>query len=361
MAYVNPLHPPISAPYRSQYSSLGNAIFSPNSQPQFQSPTRRRLPQQPYTPSSKWRTATGRLNQIHSLIPFDYVNYTKQGVSMLELTTRSMHAIEIMLHGANDQVFAGTGLVRITLRILVRCCFFFLAQLFGRMELSACVFVQWPGYEDVDWARSIEVNANGPMTRAQLAVAVAKNFSYFLEVGLTYVLVNLTLSWTYLWQKARSEAGRPSEWHLATSGIRFQHLFLVALCNVFEDVWQADVAVDLRWFDVHFRFSSTRYWLVHLLIRILWHVLIYTFFVLVTVHTFCSNSYLILFTVFLSIKFFPYRYLSGEFMSIVSLPTMMPEGDVDIESVCRARRTYDIYHLVGAHKVNEIDKIPNSF
>lgn len=48
-------------------------------------------------------------------------------------------------------------------------------------------------------------------------------------------------------------------------------------------------------------------------------------------------------------------------MSIVSLPTMMPEGDVDIESVCRARRTYDIYHLVGAHKVNEIDKIPNSF
>lgn len=122
---------------------------------------------------------------------------------MLELTTRSMHAIEIMLHGANDQVFAGTGLVRITLRIL------------------------WPGYEDVDWARSIEVNANGPMTRAQLAVAVAKNFSYFLE-------------------KARSEAGRPSEWHLATSGIRFQHLFLVALCNVFEDVWQADVAVDLR-------------------------------------------------------------------------------------------------------------------
>lgn len=44
---------------------------------------------------------------------------------MLELTTRSMHAIEIMLHGANDQVFAGTGLVRITLRILVRCCFSF--------------------------------------------------------------------------------------------------------------------------------------------------------------------------------------------------------------------------------------------
>ena len=42
------------------------------------------------------------------------------------------------------------------------------------------------------------------------------------------------------------EAGKPSEWNLATSGIRFQHLFLVSLCNVFEDVWQADIAVDLR-------------------------------------------------------------------------------------------------------------------
>jgi hypothetical protein len=125
MAYVNPLHPPVSAPYHSQYSTLGDAIFSPHSQPQFLSPTRRRLPQQPYTPSSKWRTATGRLNQIHPLISFDYNNYHKQGVSMLELTTRSTHGIGMMIQGANDQVFAGTGLVRITFRILVSWfCFY---------------------------------------------------------------------------------------------------------------------------------------------------------------------------------------------------------------------------------------------
>ena len=38
---------------------------------------------------------------------------------MLDLTTRGMHALGMMIRGADDQVFAGTGLVRITLRILV--------------------------------------------------------------------------------------------------------------------------------------------------------------------------------------------------------------------------------------------------
>ena len=38
---------------------------------------------------------------------------------MIELTTRSMNAIGMMVQGANDQVFAGTGLGRITFRILV--------------------------------------------------------------------------------------------------------------------------------------------------------------------------------------------------------------------------------------------------
>lgn len=97
---------------------------------------------------------------------------------MVELTTRSINAIGMMIQGANDQVFAGTGLVRITLRILVGLFCFFIV-----INPIQYVVVQWPGYEHVDWARSIEVNAQGPMTRAQLAVAVAKNFSHFLEVS----------------------------------------------------------------------------------------------------------------------------------------------------------------------------------
>jgi hypothetical protein len=127
MSYVNPLHPPVSPLYRSQFSTLGDAVSSPHThtQSQFLSPTRRRLPQQRYIPSSKyqWRATTGRLPHLHPLISFDYTNHNRQGVSMLELTTRSMHAVRTMIQGADDQVFAGTGLARITLRIMVsRIC-----------------------------------------------------------------------------------------------------------------------------------------------------------------------------------------------------------------------------------------------
>ncbi|KAF9463659.1 hypothetical protein BDZ94DRAFT_1163524 [Collybia nuda] len=203
MSYINPLHAPVSAANRSQFSSLGGAVNSTPTPGQFLSPFRRRLPQAPYTPSSKWRNATGRLNQLHSAISFDYLGYSKQGVPMRELSTRGTHALASMIHGANDPVLAHTGLVRITLRIL------------------------WPGYEQVDWARSIEIATQGPMTRAQLGAAVAMNFARFVE-------------------KTRTEPARSSEWHLGPSGIRFEHLILVSLSNVFEDVWQADVAVDLR-------------------------------------------------------------------------------------------------------------------
>ena len=33
---------------------------------------------------------------------------------------------------------------------------------------------------------------------------------------------------------------------IGPTGIKFEHLVLVGLHNVFEDSWQADVAVDLR-------------------------------------------------------------------------------------------------------------------
>jgi hypothetical protein len=43
-------------------------------------------------------------------------------------------------------------------------------------------FFQWPGYEHVDWARSIEINAQGPITRAQLALNVCRIIGHFAEV-----------------------------------------------------------------------------------------------------------------------------------------------------------------------------------
>ncbi|GLB44466.1 putative glycosyl hydrolase family 79 C-terminal beta domain [Lyophyllum shimeji] len=147
----------------------------------FISPFRRRLPQPPYTPASKWRAATGRTNQLHSAITFDYLGYSKQGVPMRELSTRSAAALGSMIAGAGDAVLAHTGLARITLRII------------------------WPGYEHVEWARSIEINANGPITRAQLGATISQNFARFME-------------------KTRSESATSSEWQLGSAGIRFEHM-----------------------------------------------------------------------------------------------------------------------------------------
>jgi hypothetical protein len=61
----------------------------------------------------------------------------------------------------------------------------------------------------------------------------------YISSSVVFVLdVDLTV------QKARSEHSRAPEWHLGPSGIRLEHLFLVSLVNVFEDAWQADIAVD---------------------------------------------------------------------------------------------------------------------
>ncbi|KAG5639930.1 hypothetical protein DXG03_002328, partial [Asterophora parasitica] len=160
MSYVNPLHAPVSSAQYSPFSSLGGAVQPSASQPSgssFSSPFRRRLPQPPYTPSSKWRGATGRTNQVHSAIAFDYIGYAKQGIPMRELSTRSANALAQMIGGAGDAVLAHTGVARITLRII------------------------WPGYEHVDWARSIEINTNGPMTRAQLGATISQNFARYIE------------------------------------------------------------------------------------------------------------------------------------------------------------------------------------
>ncbi|KAG5637803.1 hypothetical protein H0H81_003135 [Sphagnurus paluster] len=200
MSYINPLHPPVTSSQRSQYSSLCGAV--PTSAPSTHvGPFRRRLPQPPYTPASKWRNAMGRLDPVQSAITFEYTNMPNQGVSMREMSVRSGAALASMVKGASDAVLAHSGVSRITLRII------------------------WPGYEHVDWARSIEVNTtSGPITRAQLAVIISQNFARFIE-------------------KNRSEPSRSSDWHMGPSGIRYEHLFLMALRNVFEDVWQADVIV----------------------------------------------------------------------------------------------------------------------
>ncbi|THU86176.1 hypothetical protein K435DRAFT_593601, partial [Dendrothele bispora CBS 962.96] len=163
----------------------------------FASPTRRRVPQPTYRHNN---SSLSRSLRNYQPITFDIVGYSMQGVSMRNVLYRSS-SINTWMAGANDLVFASTGLRRINLRIT------------------------WPGLEHFDWLRS--VNVSGPITRAQLAYYIAQNFERFLE-------------------KAQYERSAIADWRIGRNGIRFEHLVLISLYNISGDSFQADIAVDPR-------------------------------------------------------------------------------------------------------------------
>ncbi|KAJ7622573.1 hypothetical protein DFH06DRAFT_1105121 [Mycena polygramma] len=195
--YTNTIHPGAVPPGQAYALSYGSAP----QRPAFNSPTRRRVPLQPYTPTQGWKVAMARTHEIHHPVSFDYPGQARQGVSMRELRLKGM---SVPLHGANDPVLAHTGLQRVILRII------------------------WPGYGHVEWCRTVPVVApNGaPITRLALGVQIANNFARFIE-------------------KCQSETPSSRDLMFAANCVRFEHLFLLSLQNTFEDVWQADVALDL--------------------------------------------------------------------------------------------------------------------
>ncbi|KAJ6584192.1 hypothetical protein B0H10DRAFT_1833114 [Mycena sp. CBHHK59/15] len=197
--YSNPMHAQAARSSSQAYVSLSQG--SVPQRPAFTSPTRRRVPQAPYSPTSKWKVATGRAHQLHASVAFDYPGQVRQGVSMREL---SLKATSTLIQGAGDAVFSNTGLQRIVFRIL------------------------WPGYEHVEWCRAIViVSPNGaPITRVALGQQVAQNFARFIE-------------------KTQYETSSVQDWMVGPSCVRFEHLYLISLHNVFEDSWQADIALDL--------------------------------------------------------------------------------------------------------------------
>ncbi|KAJ7833853.1 hypothetical protein B0H14DRAFT_3087661 [Mycena olivaceomarginata] len=165
------------------YSSNATRHSSSQQYAAFNSPTRRRLPFEPFTPA-RWNAATGR-SEVHRPVSFDYPGQARQG-------------------GANDFVLSHTGLQRVVFRII------------------------WPGYGHVEWCRAIPVTSpNGaPITRVALAVQIASNFARFVE-------------------KSQYETPSTRDWMVSPTCVRFEHLLLISLQNTFEDVWQADVALDL--------------------------------------------------------------------------------------------------------------------
>ncbi|KAH7921074.1 hypothetical protein BV22DRAFT_1020051 [Leucogyrophana mollusca] len=193
--YINPLHPPIPSSLRSPYTTLSPAHS--HSQPLLTStsalpPSLHRLPQAP--PSSF------KPHHTHCAPPitFDTIGASARGlgVPMRELLARSGGALERMVIGAAETVNANSR--RATLRIM------------------------WPGYEHLDWSQGIEVYG---ATKVQLGVQVARAFKAFVEKTFTHPPAPHGASWR---------------------GVSFERLVLVALWNVCEDTWMAEVLVDSR-------------------------------------------------------------------------------------------------------------------
>ncbi|KAF7293781.1 hypothetical protein HMN09_01173500 [Mycena chlorophos] len=170
----------------------------------FTSPTKRRVPLQPYTPPVHRLTPSGRPMPP---IGFDYATakIPGQGVSMRELRLRGPE-MHMRMQGAGDCVFAPSGLQRIVFRII------------------------WPGYTHVEWCRTMPVvapNAGGaPITRVGLAVQIASTFANYFE-------------------KTQYEQPSSADWMISPACVQFKHLYLIALVNTAEGVWQADVALDV--------------------------------------------------------------------------------------------------------------------
>ncbi|TFK60459.1 hypothetical protein BDN72DRAFT_526234 [Pluteus cervinus] len=187
--------------YKPLHHHVPNGLVSPGSGEAvtpFSSPTRRWLPQITYVPTSKWKNATEQSFPPNPVVAFDYVGHSNQGVSMRAIH----HGSAPQLDGSDDPVLQYTGLQKITLRII------------------------WPGYEYITFSRVIEiVRPSGPITRSDLAAVVSANFCRYLE-------------------KAKSSPSTETEWTVGPSSVRFEHLILVSLVNVWENVWQAAIATD---------------------------------------------------------------------------------------------------------------------
>ncbi|KAF5361897.1 hypothetical protein D9756_002036 [Leucocoprinus leucothites] len=186
--YHNPIHSPIFPSQVSGYSSLSGALTPSPSQ--FTSTRRHRVPQAAAKASGQPMTQP---------ISFDYIGYSKQGVSIVDFSARSANALAQMIAGGNDPVLAHTNVQQINIRIM------------------------WPGYDHLNWSYSTP--ASPSMTRIQLGASIAMHFWRFVE-------------------KAMASSTSCPQWKIGNGGIEFEKIVLVALYSIGDNVWQADVAVD---------------------------------------------------------------------------------------------------------------------
>ncbi|KAJ3573837.1 hypothetical protein NP233_g2173 [Leucocoprinus birnbaumii] len=177
----------------STFSTLAGALTMGTTR-EFTNPRRRRVPQY------KTQSRPGQ-EPPHPPILFDYFSAQGQGVPIHDFIVLSTNALAQDVLGAHDQVLAGLDVRVMTLRIM------------------------WQGYERLKWSRSIPVSS--AISRAQLGASVA------MQV------------WSFIEDARDICSGARPEWNLGPgSGITFDDIILLGLYNIYDDIWQVDLAVD---------------------------------------------------------------------------------------------------------------------
>ncbi|KAF7317710.1 hypothetical protein MKEN_00858800 [Mycena kentingensis (nom. inval.)] len=194
--------------YERAFSSSSQRLQSPTMS--FVSPTKRRVPPQPYTPRHRLPSQPPR-----QPIWFDYAGARpEQGVPMRELRLKGT---ALPMSGALDPVLGGSGLQKIVFRINVR---------FPFLSYNYCVLTG--GAVLVAGIRTRRVvpqchhrrTKRRPISRVALAMQIATNYTNWYESS-------------------------SNDWLLSPRCVEFKHLHLVSLINTFKDFWQADVALDV--------------------------------------------------------------------------------------------------------------------
>ncbi|KXN90328.1 hypothetical protein AN958_04361 [Leucoagaricus sp. SymC.cos] len=188
------LHLPVFPSQLSTYSSLAGALTIELS-PRFLNPRRQRVPQQ------KCKAPPGQ-GPLFPPILFDHLASRGQGVPIYNFIVLSTSTLEREVSGAHDEVLAD-----LTSRVMT-------------------IRVMWQGYERLNWSRSIPVSSS--LSRAQLGASIAMQLWSFIEDV----------------HNTHSDTIRP-EYNLASGKIKFEDIILLGLYNIYNDIWQIDLAVDI--------------------------------------------------------------------------------------------------------------------
>ncbi|TDL28966.1 hypothetical protein BD410DRAFT_834972 [Rickenella mellea] len=157
-----------------------------------------RIPQRIYKSTSRAPPPPARQSPCRC-IEFHRAGESQPGMSLKELLGRSGYSL---MYGAREAVFNKSGLVQVKLRVL------------------------WPGYDHVDWVRRIELQtAYGPMTRGQLAQAVASHLVKYFE-------------------EFQNQPIQPKDARWRLSPQVLDRLAVASVWNVCEDTWMAEFLLE---------------------------------------------------------------------------------------------------------------------